>query len=88
MPSLDLASPRWSFRDAATAEWLDAQVPGCVHRDLRRHGLIPDPFYGRNEHEVQWVSDREWEYRCTFELDAALLDEERLDLCADGLDTS
>lgn len=86
MPTFSLTEQSWSFRDVATRTWRPAQVPGCVHRDLRRHGLIPDPFWGRNEHEVQWVSDREWEYRCEFEVNEALLAHDRVDLCADGLD--
>jgi beta-mannosidase len=87
MPTLSLTEQPWSFRDTSAAEWRDAVVPGCVHRDLRRHGLIPDPFWGRNEAEVQWVSDRDWEYRCAFEVSDALFAHERVDLCADGLDT-
>ncbi|HLP24578.1 MAG TPA: glycoside hydrolase family 2 protein [Acidobacteriota bacterium] len=87
MPILSLTEQTWTFRDAATRTWRAAQVPGCVHRDLRRHELIPDPFWGRNELDVQWVSDREWEYRCEFEVAAELLAQDRVDLCADGLDT-
>jgi beta-mannosidase len=58
-----------------------------VHRDLFRHGLIPDPFWGRNEREVQWVGERDWEYGCEFEATDDFLRHERIDLCADGLDT-
>jgi len=45
---------------------------------------IPDPFVGDNERLVQWVaeaafaSERDWEYRCTFEIAPRLLDEERV----------
>ncbi len=77
----------WSFREVSTTRWREAVVPGCVHRDLRRHGLIPDPFYGRNEAALQWVSERTWEYRTEFEVSADMLAEERIDLVADGLDT-
>jgi beta-mannosidase len=77
----------WEFREAGTRRWRKAQVPGCVHRDLLRHGLIPDPFWGRNEHAVQWVSDRTWEYRVTFFVDRECLAEDNVDLVADGLDT-
>jgi beta-mannosidase len=62
-------------------------VPGCVHRDLRRHELIPDPFWGTNEPTVQWIEERDWEYRATFDVPAELLGHEFLDLVSDGLDT-
>jgi beta-mannosidase len=58
-----------------------------VHRDLGRHGLIPDPFWGTNELDLQWIADREWEYRTNFSVPPALLGEEIVELVADGLDT-
>ena len=62
-------------------------MPGCVHRDLLRLGLIPDPFWASNELQLQWIEERDWEYRATFAVPAALLAEEVVDLVADGLDT-
>jgi beta-mannosidase len=67
--------------------WLPASVPGVVQLDLLAAGRIPDPFYGLNENEVQWVGERDWLYRCTFEVSAETLGREHLDLCFDGLDT-
>jgi beta-mannosidase len=41
-------------------------VPGCVHTDLLAHKAIEDPFYGRNEKSLQWIGEKDWEYRKTF----------------------
>lgn len=68
----------WQFREAGTDEGLPAQVPGSVHTDLLALERIPDPFVGDNERRVQWVAERDWEYRCTFEVALRLLDEERV----------
>jgi beta-mannosidase len=87
MLSHSLSSTPWRFRDVATKTWLPAIVPGCVHTDLRRAGKIPDPFFGTNELDLQWIEDRDWEYRTTFTASAALLAEETVELVADGLDT-
>ena len=89
MPTLDLTKARWQFRDTSTkaASWLPATVPGCVHTDLRRAKQIPDPFYGTNELGLQWIEERDWEYRATFNVSAALLAEPEIELVADGLDT-
>jgi beta-mannosidase len=88
MTRLPLASLSWQFRDATTdGAWLPATVPGCVHRDLRRAGLIPDPFWGANELELQWIEERTWEYRTRFDLPETLRGEPVVELCADGLDT-
>ena len=44
-------------------KWYRADVPGSVHTDLMRIGVLEDPFEGVNEGEVQWVEHREWRYR-------------------------
>lgn len=41
----------WEFRACGDEEWLTAVVPGTVHTDLLRNGVIDQPFYGTNEHE-------------------------------------
>jgi beta-mannosidase len=62
-------------------------VPGSVHVDLLRAGRIPDPFVEDAEKRVQWVAERDWVYRKTFEVDRALWEEGRIALVCDGLDT-
>jgi beta-mannosidase len=64
-----------------------AQVPGCIHLDLLRENLIPDPYLDRNELEVQWIGRTDWEFSTTFDLPAEYLNEERVDLVCEGLDT-
>ncbi len=78
---------KWQFRETGTAEWLPAQVPGSVHTDLMALDRIPDPFVADNELDVQWVTERDWEYALTFQPSAELLAEERVFLLCDGLDT-
>jgi beta-mannosidase len=88
MRSLPLASASWHFRNATKKDfWRTAVVPGCVHRDLHRHGLIPDPFFGRNELDLQWIEEMDWEYRAIFTLPEDFFAEEEIELVADGLDT-
>ena len=85
---MTLAPAAWRFRDATSgSEWRTAVVPGCVHRDLLRHRLIPDPFWGTNETGLQWIEEHDWEYRTSFTAPKALLSEEVVELVADGLDT-
>ena len=64
-----------------------AAVPGCIHTDLRKHGLIPDPFWGSNEGLLQWIEEVDWRYRCKFQVDAGQLSQEHIELVAEGLDT-
>ena len=77
----------WTFKACEDQEWLPAQVPGCVHTDLLKLGKIPDPFYGTNEKEVQWIDKKDWEYQTKFDVQEKLFAQEHLELVFDGLDT-
>ncbi|SDU20770.1 beta-mannosidase [Verrucomicrobium sp. GAS474] len=84
--SLALTS-KWQLLEPASKQWIEAVVPGCVHTDLLRHKLIAEPFWGRNEQDLQWIEEQDWTYRCTVEIAPALLREEHVELVAEGLDT-
>ena len=77
----------WHFQQKGNPEWRSATVPGCVHLDLLANDLIPEPFYGTNEKGLQWISDRDWSYRLTFQPDPDLFKQDKLQLCFHGLDT-
>jgi beta-mannosidase len=83
----------WQFRAVGNTDnsdikqWYPAQVPGVVHTDLLRNGLIPDPFDRDNEFRLQWVGLTDWEYQTTFQFDSAALGHDHVDLVFDGLDT-
>jgi len=77
----------WFFYFKDRHAWFPARVPGTIHTDLRQNGLIPDPFYGRNENDLQWIEPEDWIYRCTLLVEAAILQQEFVELVADGLDT-
>jgi beta-mannosidase len=84
---------KWEFRAASDTDraqmkqWHPAQVPGVVQTDLLRDGLIPDPFYQDNDTRLQWIGLTDWEYRTTFDADAATLAHDHVDLVFEGLDT-
>ncbi len=77
----------WQFRQQDKKNWLPAQVPGCVHSDLRRAELIPDPFWGSNELQLAWIERADWTYRRTFDVTDEMLQEQTIELVCDGLDT-
>jgi len=78
---------RWSMRECGTVDWLPARVPGGVHPDLLAAGRIPDPFLSDEELRVQWVAERDWEYRRTFVPEATVAAAECQEIVFDGLDT-
>ncbi|SFI66322.1 MULTISPECIES: glycoside hydrolase family 2 protein [Microbacterium] len=64
---------------------ISATVPGTVHIDLLRDGLIPEPYQGENEALIAWVGRVDWTYRTAFVWSPD--SEERHDLVFDGIDT-
>ncbi|KAK2027593.1 family 2 glycosyl hydrolase [Colletotrichum zoysiae] len=79
----------WQFKqaDQDDSELLAvSQFPTNVHLDLIHHKVIPDPFIGKNELDVQWVGERQWVYRTAFVVDA-LPDGAQAVLVFEGLDT-
>ncbi|MHB1193655.1 MAG: beta-mannosidase [Longimicrobiales bacterium] len=77
----------WQVRGSTDTVWVSATVPGTVHTDLLAAGRIPDPFTGDREAELAWIEDEAWTYRLDFETDPDLLEEERLEMVFEGLDT-
>ncbi|AUP77840.1 beta-mannosidase [Flavivirga eckloniae] len=77
----------WSFKNTTDTTWLNAKVPGDAHSDLFSHKLIEDPFVKDNEFKLQWISEKDWEYKTTFTLDEKTLQKKHLDLHFEGLDT-
>jgi hypothetical protein len=64
---------------------IPATVPGVIHTDLVRAGLIADPFDGDNEAAHQWIGDTAWRYATRFDWHED--GNTRHDLVAYGLDT-
>lgn len=63
----------WRLHAADETATIPVQVPGDVHSALLAAGRIPDPYYGANEQQVQWVGERDWVYEREFEADPELL---------------
>lgn len=97
MPREQTLDGDWQFRlppdnaqadeHADATEWRTASVPGTVHTDLFAHELIPDPYVGAPEAQLQWIGLADWEYRRSFDVDAATLRAARSELVFEGLDT-
>lgn len=77
----------WRCKDLDSQEWLQANVPGCVHTDLLRNQKISEPFNGKNELDLQWIDKKDWEYETVFDVSEELLALPHLELVFHGLDT-
>ncbi|MEZ4986751.1 MAG: hypothetical protein R2795_17225 [Saprospiraceae bacterium] len=78
----------WHLRSAAfeQASPLLVSVPGTVQEELIRSGLIPDPYYGTHENDVQWVSEEDWVYEKEWTMPDAVTNQNH-HLVLEGVDT-
>lgn len=77
----------WEFSQRGKGIWYPAAVPGTVHQDLLRNGLIPDPLRNSNVDSVQWIENEDWTYRCSISGGGQLLMHNNISLVFRGLDT-
>ena len=65
---------------------IDAQVPGDITMDLYRAGLIPDPYYGLNHNDINWIIEQDFTYIAEFDADEKVLAEDEVLLVLDSVD--
>lgn len=78
---LDLTGT-WTLSDESGAYSVPMNLPGDGISALHAAGAIADPYWGRNEYDLRWISDRTWVARRRF-----VTDRTDLVLVASMLDT-
>ncbi len=83
---LDLSGD-WTL---SCSDWQDKTIPAVLPGDnysaLLAAGEIPDPYYAKNELDVQWVRKHDWEYRREFDVPPELLAHESVFMNVEMLD--
>ena len=59
----------WHLSDDAEGFAAPMHIPGDGITALHNAGLIPDPYFGRNEYDLRWICDRDWVIARQFVLD-------------------
>lgn len=77
----------WQFTETGKENWLPATVPGTVHTDLLNNKIIDDPYFGENEKKLQWIEEKDWEYKTTFSVDEKIFSKNNIEIVFEGLDT-
>ena len=77
----------WKFTSAIYDKYYEAIVPGSVHTDLHYNNIIPDPFTGNNEKDLQWIDTLDWIYINEFSRPANLKKNYLITFLFKGLDT-
>ena len=69
------------------SKWIPAEVPGTIHTDLLKAGLIDDPFKENNEYKLEWISESNCIYKTEFDFPDKLKNSSAVKLVFEGIDT-
>jgi len=88
---------KWQFKeypvsarkaeDLNQSQWFEATVPNSVFTNLIEAGQINKEDLFSNPENYEWVSEKPWIYRRTFDISAEILELDRIELNCEGLDT-
>jgi beta-mannosidase len=85
--SLDLGGDMWTLREEDKPTPIKASIPGSTYTNLLAAGAIPDPFFGENNDQVQWVAGKAWTFERSFQLPDQIYEKRHVELVCHGLDT-
>ncbi|MEJ2506845.1 MAG: hypothetical protein P8Y81_11355, partial [Ignavibacteriaceae bacterium] len=69
------------------SKWIPAEIPGTIHTDLLKAGLIADPFKENNEYKLEWISESNCIYKTEFDFPDKLKNSSAVKLVFEGIDT-
>ncbi|MFM2269909.1 MAG: exo-beta-D-glucosaminidase, partial [Bacteroidota bacterium] len=62
-------------------------MPNTALNVLVEKKMLPDPFFGINEKNLQWLETYDWTFETTFKVDKNMANQEHISLVFKGLDT-
>ncbi|MGB8454749.1 MAG: glycoside hydrolase family 2 protein [Anaerocolumna sp.] len=77
----------WKMRKSDDGVFREAAVPGTLYTDLLRNGGMEDPFWKDNEDRALKLMEDDYEYVTEFSCETDFLENDRVILHFDGLDT-
>ncbi|MDC7250632.1 MAG: hypothetical protein PQJ49_12010 [Sphaerochaetaceae bacterium] len=66
---------------------LKAKIPGSIYEALIDNKIIEDPYYSDNEQKQMWIGKTDWVFERSFTLDSNFIEESKISLICEGLDT-
>ncbi len=77
----------WQLSKAGESESIPMEIPGDTHSALYRAGKIPNPYWGKNELDLQYLNLYDWTLTRTFIIGKDFLSQGHAFLELDYLDT-
>lgn len=78
---------RWNLKTDTLSIDLQVNIPSVVQSDLYDNGIIPHPYNGKVEADLQWIPQHTWDYSLRFDVENDVFEKDNIDLIFNGLDT-
>lgn len=77
----------WNLKTDTLSIDIQVDIPSVVQADLYQNGLIPHPYLGKVEQDLQWIPQHIWDYSLTFDVENEVFEKDNINLIFNGLDT-
>lgn len=77
----------WNLQTDTLNIDLQVNVPSVAQSNLFEAGIIPNPYLGKVEQDLQWIPQHHWDYSLTFNVEDAVFEKDNIELVFNGLDT-
>lgn len=77
----------WKFFHPIQKNWIDAGTHGSVQEVLIANNQLPDPFYGKNGEQFDWIEKYDWEFTTQFIVNERQYKSNWIELDFPGIDT-
>lgn len=77
----------FQIRISGENQWYPFSIPGSAMTAFGKQGVIPNPFYGRNEYEVKDFLRNDFEIKGTFQVTSEEYQKPQMELVFHGVDT-
>ena len=77
----------WKMKSEDGKITVDAQIPGDTHSILYKAGIIKDPYWGKEELELQWIGRTDWEFTRKVEIPEDFIEDREVYLRFECIDT-
>jgi len=82
--SIDL-SDEWTLSGDTAGICIGTSVPSVVQTDLYEAGLIPHPYIGIVENDLQWIPEHTWTYTRQFNVSNEIMEQDVVEIVFEGV---
>lgn len=77
----------WEYRESADQVWKPCVLPNSIYTILEHAGQLYKPYWTDHEKKLEWVDQKSWFFRCSFECTEDWIQDSAENLILEGIDS-